>query len=184
MTTAETAASMPLTAIKATVREGTVWLMTNHRHTVDGHTPAPASLVRVVHVTACGSSFHLASADTQDGSEVPGGPAIVQWPAAARVGYDSGSGAIWLYGPAGDRSDPCARQRRRLPAASRRRRGAVCVPRAGVEPHLPVPLLGVRLPAARHNRGLPALRRADRAQPRLPVGDRRHRRPDRLRAGP
>ena len=109
MTTAETAAPMPLTAIKATVREGTTWLMTNHRHTVDGHTPAPAILVRVVHVTASGSSFHLVSVRDLPAwlnDDLPGGPAIIQWPVAERVGYDSGSGAIWLYGPAGDRCDP------------------------------------------------------------------------------
>ena len=100
------AAPMQLTAIKATVRTGTVWQMTNHRHTVDGHTPAPTSLVKVVHVTASGSSFHLASADSEDGSDMPSGPATFQWPVAARVGYDAASGTIRLYGPAGDRSDP------------------------------------------------------------------------------
>jgi hypothetical protein len=97
---------MPLTAIKATVREGTVWQMTNHRHTLDGHTPAPPSLVKVVHVTASGSSFHLASADSEDNSDTPGGPAIIQWPVAARVGYDAATGTIRLYGPAADPSDP------------------------------------------------------------------------------
>jgi hypothetical protein len=97
---------VPLAAVKATVREGTVWLMTSHRHTADGHTPAPPSLVKVVHVTASGSSFHLASAGSEDGSDMPGGPGIIQWPVAARVGYDAGTGAIRLYGPAGDRSGP------------------------------------------------------------------------------
>ena len=37
---------------------------------------------------------------------MPGGPAIVQWPAAAGAGYDAGTGAIGLYGPAGNRSGP------------------------------------------------------------------------------
>jgi hypothetical protein len=97
---------MRLAAIRSTVCEGTVWLMTNHRHTVDGHTPAPPSLVKVVHVTASGWSFHLVSADSRDGSDLPGGPAIIQWPVAARVGYDAGTGAIRPYRPAGDRSDP------------------------------------------------------------------------------
>jgi hypothetical protein len=97
---------MPLTAIKATVRQGTVWQMTNHRHTLDGHTPAPPRRVTVVHVTASGSSFHLASAGGEDGSDTPSRPAIIQWPVAARVGYDAATGTIRLYGPAADRSDP------------------------------------------------------------------------------
>ncbi len=87
---------VPLTAIKTTVTDGTVFRLTNHGQTVLGSQRPRRSRVVVVEVTA--SSFYVTGIDPESGGPDLGiDPGRIKWPRAAQVDMEPGTGIIRLY---------------------------------------------------------------------------------------